>query len=71
MRQSKHRNTIVDQDQRAVKRVMKPMLGVKSFWAARCIIAGIEVRHAIRKGYLVNTGKKYQPPAEQFYSLAA
>jgi putative transposase len=61
----------VEQDHRAVKRITHPMLGFKSFWAARCTLAGIEVMHAIRKGQLVNTGEEYQTPVEQFYSLAA
>src|SRR5713101_3870439 len=46
----------VEQDQRAVKRRTHPMLGFKSFWAARCTIAGMEVRHAMRKGQLLSTG---------------
>ena len=51
MRQSKDLNNIVEQDQRAVKRGVKPRLGFKSFWAARCTIAGMEVMHAIRTGH--------------------
>ena len=47
------------------------MLGCKSFWTARCTIAGIEVMHAIRKGQLVADSAKLQTPAEQFYALAA
>ena len=50
IRQSKYLNNMVEQDHRAVKRVVRPMLGFKSFWAARCTIAGIETMHAIRKG---------------------
>src|SRR5712691_1740831 len=40
IRQSKYLNNIIEQDHRAVKRVVKPMLGFKSFWAARCTLAG-------------------------------
>jgi hypothetical protein len=47
------------------------MLGFKSFWAARCTIAGIEVMHAIRKGQLMTPGHSLPTPAEQFYALAA
>jgi putative transposase len=47
------------------------MLGFKSFWAARCTIAGIEVMHAIRKGQLRISGYSLQTPAERFYALAA
>ena len=71
MRQSKYLNNLVEQDHRAVKRVVRPMLGFKSFWEARCTIAGIEVIHAIRKGQLVTSSAKSQTPAEQFYALAA
>ena len=71
IRQSKYLNNIVEQDHRAVKRVVRPMLGFKSFWAARCTIAGIEVMHAIRKGQLETSSAKSQTPAEQFYALAA
>jgi putative transposase len=53
LRQSKYLNNIVEQDHRAVKRIVRPMLGCKSFWSARCTIAGVEVMHAIRKEQLV------------------
>ena len=60
-----------NQDHRTVKRLTHPMLGFKSFWAARCTIAGIEVMHAIRKGQMETTGHVSRTPAEQFYALAA
>jgi hypothetical protein len=60
-----------NQDHRAVKRLTRPMLGFKSFWSARCTIAGIEVMHAIRKGQLMTPEYSSQTPAEQFYALAA
>jgi putative transposase len=71
IRHSKYLNNIVEQDHRAVKRKVRPMLGFKSFWTARCTIAGIEVMHAIHKGQLVTPGNAAQTPAEQFYALAA
>jgi putative transposase len=71
IRQSQYLNTLVEQDHRAVKRVVRPMLGCKSFWSARCTIAGIEVMHAIRKGHLMNTGNSPQTPGERFYALSA
>jgi putative transposase len=71
IRHSKYLNNVVEQDHRAVKRLTCPMLGFKSFWAARCTIAGIEVMHAIRKGQLTSTGNTPQTPAEQFYASAA
>jgi putative transposase len=71
IRHSKYLNNIVEQDHRAVKRLTRPMLGFKSFWAACCTMAGIEVMHAIRKGQLATAGPVSQTPAEQFYALAA
>jgi len=71
IRQCKYLNNVVEQDHRAVKRLTRPMLGCKSFWAARCTIIGIEVMHAIRKGQLTTAGSRPQTPAEQFYALAA
>src|SRR5262245_11047902 len=71
IRHCKYLNNIVEQDHRAVKRLTRPMLGFKSFWAARCTIAGIEVMHAIRKGQLATPGNTAQTPAGQFYALAA
>jgi len=42
IRQSKYLDNIVQQDHRAVKQVVRPMLGLKSFWSAGCTIAGVE-----------------------------
>jgi hypothetical protein len=42
MRQNKYLNNIVEQDHRAIKRITRSMLGFKSLWSARIIIAGIE-----------------------------
>ena len=71
IRHSKYLNNIVEQDHRAVKRITRPTLGFKSFWAARCTIAGMEVMHAIRKGQLLTPENSSQTSAEQFYALAA
>jgi putative transposase len=71
IRHAKYLNNIVEQDHRAVKRMVRPMLGFKSFWGARCTIAGIEVMHAIRKGQVRIPEHAPQTPAEQFYALAA
>jgi putative transposase len=71
IRHSKYLNNLVEQGHRAVKRVVRPRLGFKSFCAARCTIAGVEVMHAIRKGQLVTAENACQTPAEQFYALAA
>ena len=47
--QVKYLNNMVEQDHRGIKRVTRPMLGFKSFRAARNILAGIELMHIIRK----------------------
>ena len=36
-----------------MKRVTKPMLNFKSFQAAKCVLAGIELMNMIRKGQLM------------------
>jgi putative transposase len=64
IRHCKYLNTIVEQDYRGVKRLIPPMLGVKSFWSARCTLAGSAGMHAIRKEQLVTTGTVPQTSAE-------
>jgi len=71
VRQIKYLNNIAEQDHRAVKRITKPMLGFKSFWAAKAVLAGIELMHMIRKGQLSTEKGKNLSFAEQFYALAA
>jgi transposase-like protein len=68
IRQIKYLNNIVEQDHRAVKRVVRPMLGFKSFRSAASTIAGIELMHMIRKGQMRTTGKLR--PMQQFSALA-
>ena len=67
-RQIKYLNNIVEQDHRAIKRLVRPMLGFKSFWSAVVTLAGLELMHMIRKGQLLLAGELC--PAQQFYSLA-
>ena len=71
LRLSKYPNNIVEQDHRAIKRITRPILGFKSFWNARIIIAGIETMHMIRKGQLNCPAGETMSAANQFYSLAA
>ena len=71
MRQIKYLNNIVEQDHRAVKRVVRPMLGFKSFRSARTTLQGIELMHMINKGQMVSDAGENLSAAEQFYSLAA
>jgi len=70
VRQVKYLNNIVEQDHRAVKRITKPMLGFKSFNAAKSVLAGIELMHMIRKGQSHFTDSEEMSFADQFYALA-
>lgn len=70
LRQSKYMNNIVEQDHRAIKRIVRPMLGFKSFRCARILIAGIELMHMIKKGQLDCAEGQVSPAASKFYSLA-
>jgi transposase-like protein len=71
IRQVKYLNNIVEQDHRGVKRISRPMLGFKSFDAAQCTLAGIELMHMLRKGQIEEGGERGLTPAQQFYALAA
>jgi len=45
----------VEQEHRAVKRIVKPMLGFKPFNAACRTLRGIELMHRLKKGQMVAT----------------
>jgi putative transposase len=49
IRQSKYLNNFVEQDHRAIKRIVRPMLGFKTFNSACCTLCGIELMHMIKK----------------------
>jgi transposase-like protein len=68
VRQNKYLNNIVEQDHRAIKRIVKPMMGFKNFRCARIILVGIEIMHMICKGQIHDDGFA-KSAAEQFYSL--
>ena len=70
LRQSKYLNNIVEQDHRAIKRIVRPMLGFKTFRCARAVIAGIETMHMIKKGQLQCPDGQASSAADKFYSLA-
>jgi putative transposase len=69
IRQVKYLNNVVEQDHRAIKRIIRPMLGFKDFRCARVILSGIEIMHMIAKGQMIHTGKIKPSAACQFYSL--
>jgi len=62
IRQCKYLNNIVEQDHRFIKRIIRPMLGIKSFWSAQAILAGIELWHMLKKGQ----NKSSLPAWQQF-----
>ena len=68
MRDIKYLNNIVEQDHRGIKRILKPMMGFKSFESAKSTLAGIKLHRMLKKG-------QHKNPAnlsifEQFYALA-
>ena len=71
IRQNKYLNNLVEQDHRAVKRIVRPMLGFKSFRSARRTLAGIELMHMINKDQMIPDNGQQLSAAEQFYSFAA
>jgi transposase-like protein len=71
LRQPKYLNNVVEQDHRAVKRRVRPMMGFKTFGTAASLIAGIEAVHMIKKGQLGCPGGLAFSAADFFYSLAS
>ena len=69
IRPVKYLNNGVEQDHRAMKRVVRPMLGFKSFTSAQATLAGIELMPMIRKEQMLSAGAA--TPAPQCYSLTA
>lgn len=70
LRQSKYLNNIVEQDHRAIKRRVRPMMGFKRVHSARRLIAGIETMNMIGKGQMLCPIGQAASAAQQFYSLA-
>jgi putative transposase len=67
LRQSKYLNNIVEQDHRPIKRIVRPMLGFKTFRCVSILIASIETMHMIRKGQLDCPEGQASSAASQFY----
>jgi putative transposase len=70
IRQCKYLNIAVEQDQRAIKRRTRPMLGFKTFRCARILVAGIEVMQMIAKRQMQCARGTHPSAADQFYGLA-
>jgi len=59
LRQQKYLNNIIEQDHRFVKKIIKPMLGFKSFETAEYTIVGVEAMHMISFDSCTKTRKGY------------
>ena len=69
IRQIKYLNNIVEQVNRGIKRITKPMMGCKAFDSAQATLAGIELHRMLRKGQHQQAND--MAVFEQFYALAA
>ncbi|MBD3886954.1 DDE-type integrase/transposase/recombinase [Phormidium tenue FACHB-886] len=50
LRKSKYLNNVVEQDHRNIKRIVKPIMGFRTFNTARRTLSGIKAMNMIRKG---------------------
>jgi transposase-like protein len=71
IRQGRYLNNRIEQDHRAIKRRVRPMLGFKSMASARAILGGIEMVHMMRKGHAKCVREAQLSLAEKFERLAA
>jgi transposase-like protein len=71
IRQSRYLNNRIEQDHRAIKRRVRPMLGFKSLDSARAILGGIEMVHMMRKGQAKYAQDRQSSLADQFEQLVA
>jgi putative transposase len=71
IRQSRYLNNRIEQDHRAIKRRVRPMLGFKTMNSARVILGGIEMIRMMRKGQAKCACNSNLSLAEQFEWLAA
>ncbi len=71
IRQSAYLNNRIEQDHRAIKRRVRPMLGFQSVASARAVLGGIEMIDMMRKQQAKYACKRRPSLAEQFELLAA
>ncbi|EIM30050.1 transposase [Microvirga lotononidis] len=70
IRRSAYLNNRIEQDHRAIKRRVRPMLGFKAMNSARVILGGIEMIHMMRKQQAIYARNPQPSLAEQFERLA-
>ena len=66
LRQCRYLNTVVEQDHRRIKRLVRPGLGFGSLHTARRTLAGYEVMAVIRKGQVDGIGGRDRPAQAGF-----
>jgi putative transposase len=71
IRQSAYLNNRIEQDHRAVKRWVRPMLGFQTIDSARAILSGSEMIHMMRKQQAKYARNPQPSLAEQFDLLSA
>ncbi|MGN8024140.1 IS6 family transposase [Phyllobacterium sp. 22229] len=71
IRQSQYLNNRIEQDHRAIKRRVRPMLGFKSMASASVTLSGIEMIHMMRKQQARFAFNPTPSIAEQFEILAS
>jgi len=71
IRRNAYLNNRIEQDHRAIKRRVRPMLGFQSMATARVILGGIEMIHMMRKQQAKYAWNRQPSLAEQFHLLAA
>jgi transposase-like protein len=71
IRQSAYLNNRIEQDHRAIKRHIRPMLGFQSVVTARVVLGGIKLIHMMRKQQAKYACNPQPSLAEQFELLAA
>ncbi len=67
LRQNKYLNNVIEQDHRNIKRIVKPMMGFKSFNTARKTLRGIEAMNRVRKGQVIWNRTRGQCVSSQVY----
>ena len=70
IRQSAYLNNRIEQNHRAVKRRVRPMLEFKAMSTVRAILGGIEMVHMLRKQQAKCAGDPQLSLAEPFERLA-
>lgn len=66
LRQVKYPNSIVEQDHRRIKRLIRPGLGFQGFHTARRTIAGYEILTMGRKGQIAAISTNDMPAQATF-----